>query len=164
MKNEYRIDKKEIMSWQKKLPLTGVNVLLFILWGFIGLIGISMLFVLARNGGRWISWLFAIYFVFASVYSIFFRRFVAAYNRYKMLSKTYGVPEWTRTIEFAEEEIIVSDHTSISRFQYNNIKKITEKNNVIVIFMSNHLLLPLYKDTFVEGNWEACKERIAAKQ
>ena len=164
MPPKVRITKEEIVSWQKKIPQTGANIVLFILWVMIGLIGLYLLIILAQIGGTWIRWFTAVYCIFASVYGVFFRRFVVAVKRYKVLANTYGVPEWTRTIEFAEEEIILTDHTSTSRFQYKNIKKITEKDNFTILFMNDHLVLPLYKDTFVDGNWETCKERIASKR
>ena len=164
MKNQYTITKEEIVSWQKKIPLMGANIVLFILWGVIGLMGLYLLIILAQFGGTWLVWLFAVYCIFVSVYKVFFWRFAVAVKRYKVLANTYGVPEWTRTIEFAEEEIILTDHTSTSRFQYKNIKKITEKDNFIILFMNDQLVLPLYKDTFVEGNWETCKEKIASQQ
>ena len=164
MKNEYKITKEEMVSWAKKMPLRGINIVLIILWGIVGLIGISLFVVLAQNGGKWISWLFAVYCVFASIFKIFFERFIAASNRYKMLSKTFGVPEWTRTIEFTEEEIILTDHTSLTRFQYHNVKEIIEKESLILLVMNNRLVLPLYKNAFVESNWETCKERIASKR
>ena len=65
-----------------------------------------------------------------------------------------------RTIEFLDDEIVLTDHTSVSKFQYSNIEKIKEKNNVVMIFMNHNLALRLYKDAFVEGSWEECKEKI----
>ncbi len=162
MKNEYKITKKEMLSWAKEYPLVGaVNILLFILWGIVGTIGLLMILLFSFvGGGEPTTWFFSVFFIFLSVYKLFFSRYFAIANRYNSLSKTYGVSEWTRTVEFADAEIILSDHTSVTKFTYKNIKKIKEKNNVILIFFNNNIALPLYKDAFTNGSWEECKKKI----
>ena len=161
MKNEYKITKKEMMSWAKEYHLQGTsNIILFILWCILGVCGLIMILLLSLIGGDLINWYLAILFLFLSVFKLFFSRFVVCSNRYKLLSKTYGVTEWIRSAEFTDDEIILCDHTSVTKFKYENIKKIKEKNNVIIIFFNNNLGLRLYKDTFVEGSWEECKEKI----
>ena len=85
-------------------------------------------------------------------------------KRYKLFCTTYGVTEWMRTTEFLDDEIVLTDHTSISKFRYSNIQTIKEKNNVVMIFMNNNMALRLYKDAFVEGSWKECKERILEKK
>ena len=65
-----------------------------------------------------------------------------------------------RTTEFLEDEIVLTDHTSVSKLKYSNIKKIKEKNNIVMIFMNDNMAWRLYKDAFVEGSWEECKNII----
>ncbi len=161
MKNEYKITKELMMSWAKEYHLFGAaNIILFVLWCIVGLIGLGMLILLISIGGEWVHWYLSILFLALSVFKLVFSRFFAVSNRYKLLSKTYGVSEWTRTTEFADDEIIITDHTSVTRFKYDNIKKIKDKNNVVMIFFNNNLAIRLYKDAFVEGSWEECKEKI----
>ena len=161
MKNEYKITKKEMMSWAKEYHLQGAaNIILFILWCVVGAIGLGLIILLSLVGGDWLNWYLAVFFLVLSVFKLVFSRFVVYSNRYKLLSKTYGVTEWIRSAEFTDDEIILSDHTSVTRFRYGNIKKIKEKNNVIMIFFNNNLAVRLYKDAFVEGSWEECKEKI----
>ena len=93
---------------------------------------------------------------------LFLARFFVWSKRYKLYSTTYGVSEWIRTTEFLDDEIILTDHTSVSKLKYSNIKTIKEKGNVVMIFMNNNMALRLYKDAFVEGSWEECKEKINA--
>ena len=69
-----------------------------------------------------------------------------------------------RTTEFLEDEIVLTDHTSVSKLKYSNIKKIKEKNNIVIIFMNDNMALRLYKDAFVEGSWEECKEFLNSKR
>ncbi len=164
MKNEYKITKKLMMSWANEYYLPdAANIIAFVLWCIIGIMGLGLLGILIAIGGKWTTWYFAILFLVLSVYKLFFSRFVFMSNRYKMLSKTYGVDEWIRTAEFADDEIILSDHTSITKFKYSNIKKIKEKNNTVMIFFNDNLSMRLYKDAFVEGTWEECKEMINSK-
>jgi len=149
------------MSWAKEYTLFGwANITVFVLWCLVGVIGISMIILLSIGGGEAINWYLSILFVLLSVFKLFFSRSVVWSNRYKMLAKTYGVSEWTRTTEFADEEIILTDHTSVTKLKYENIKKIKEKGDLILIFLNNNLVIRLYKDAFVEGSWEECKEKI----
>ncbi len=161
MKNEYKITKQEMLSWAKEYHLQGAaNVALFILWSFIGVIGLALVVVYSVCGGDWLDWYLAILFLLLSIFKLFFSRFVALSNRYKLFSKTYGVTEWIRATEFTDEEITVYDHTSVTKFRYENIKKIKEKGNVIMIFFDHNLALRLYKNTFTEGSWDECKEKL----
>ena len=161
MKNEYKISKDHMKSWAKEYHLHGTaNIVLFILWCFFGVIGISGLILSISLRSGW----FAIYMyaliTFVAFFKLFLSRFLVWSRRYKLYSTTYGVTEWTRTIEFLEDEIVFTDHTSVSRLKYSNIEKVKEKDNVVMIFMNHNMALRLYKDAFVEGSWEECKEKI----
>lgn len=161
MKNEYKINKKEMMSWAKEYHLQGAaNIILFILWSIVGVCGLALLVLLTLSGGKWIRWFLAIWLLVLAVFKLFFSRFLVLSNRYKLFAKTYGVSEWIRTTEFADDVIILTDHTSVTKLLYENIKKIKEKNNVVMIFFNNNLAVRLYTDAFVEGSWEACKAKI----
>ncbi len=70
----------------------------------------------------------------------------------------------SRTTEFLDNEIVLTDHTSVSKFKYSNIQGIKEKGNVVMIFMNNNMALRLYKDEFVDGSWESCKKLIFEKK
>jgi hypothetical protein len=124
--------------------------------------GVALLAILVSRGGAWINWYLAILFIVFSVYKLVFSRFVAWANRYRFLSKLYGVSEWIRSTEFTDEEIILTDHNSVTKLRYDHVKKIWEKQNVVMIFFQGNAALRLYKDAFVEGSWEACLEKINA--
>ena len=81
-------------------------------------------------------------------------------NRFKTLARTYGVDEWIKTVEFGDDQITIYDHNNVSVFQYNNIKKIKEKGNNITILLETYVAIRVYKDKFIEGNWEDCKKKI----
>ena len=161
MRNEYKVTKRELMSWAKEYYLPGAaNIILFIFWILVGLMGLSTLILFILAGSDWTYFFMSGLLLLVSVFKLFFSRFLVYSNRYKLCSKTYGVTEWVRSTEFADDAIIISDHTSVSRLRYENIKNIKEKNNVVMIFFNNNLALRLYKDAFVEGTWEECKEKI----
>jgi len=164
MKNECRITKKEMLSWGKDYSLHGLaNVLLFVFWCVVlvgGTVGLVSSICLHQ---RWVYvYVFAI-IVYIGVFKLFLQRFLVWARRYKVYATTYGVSEWIRTTEFSEEEIVITDHTSVSKLRYENITGMTEKKNVVMIFFNHNIGLRLYKDGFVEGTWEACKAMISQK-
>ncbi len=161
MKNQYKITKELMKTWAKEYHLHGAaNVIFFIIWCVLGVIGISgLIFSIALHIGWLAIYIYAILTIIA-VFELFVARFVVWSKRYKLYSTTYGVSEWIRTTEFLDDEIILTDHTSVCKLKYSNIEKIKEKNNVVMIFMNNNMALRLYKDAFVEGSWEECKKKI----
>jgi len=163
MKNQYKITKDLMKTWAKEYHLHGAaNVILFIIWCVLGVIGIAGFILSISLHSEWIvSYIYALFSIIA-FFKLFLARFFVWSNRYKLYSTTYGVSEWIRTTEFLDDEIVLTDHTSVSKFQYSNIKTIKEKGNVVMIFMNNNIALRLYKDAFVEGSWEECKEKINA--
>lgn len=165
MKNEYKITKDLIRSWAREYHLHGAaNIVLFVFWCVAGVIGIlGTIFSIARHADWTVVYLNALIVVIA-VFKLFVQRFLAWSKRYKVFSTTYGVTEWMRTIEFLDDEVILTDHTSVSKFKYANIQTIKEKNNAVLILMNHNMALRLYKDAFVEGSWEACKQMILEKK
>jgi hypothetical protein len=137
---------------------------LFILWCALGVIGLFGLpFSIAMRLDWIIIYIYALVLIIA-IFKLFIQRFVVWSNRYKLYSTTYGVAEWIRTTEFLDDEIVVTDHTTVNRLKYSNIKKIKEKGNVVMILLNNNMALRLYKDAFVLGSWEECKKLILEKQ
>ena len=140
MKNEYKITKDLIKSWAKEYHLHGAaNIFLFILWCVAGVVGLSGLIFTVQLQSDWIVvYLYSLLFAIA-VFKLFIQRFIVWSKRYKLFCTTYGVTEWMRTTEFLDDEIVLTDHTSISKFRYSNIQTIKEKNNVVMIFMNNNI-------------------------
>ena len=108
MRNEYKITKNEMMSWAKEYHLVGkVNIVLFILWCVVGIIGLGEIILLSFVGGDWFDWYISILFLSLAVFKLFFSRFLAISQRYKLFSKTYGVSEWIRATEFTKKSVFV---------------------------------------------------------
>ena len=164
MKNEYKITKDLIKSWAKEYHLHGTaNIFLFILWSVVGVIGFfGLIFSVAMSLDWKIIYLYALMLIIA-IFKLFIQHFIVWSKRYKLYSTTYGVTEWMRTTEFLDDEIVLTDHTSVTKFKYSNIQRIKEKGNVVMIFMNNNMALRLYKDAFVEGSWEECKRILFEK-
>ena len=165
MKNEHKITKELMMSWAKEFYLVRVrDIILAILWSIVALCGLILLLSSYLVGGDALNWLLAFLFLFLATYKLFFGRFVYTAKRYKMFARTYGVGEWLRTIEFLEDEIVVTDHTTVNKLQYHNIKKVIEKGNVVLILFNDNIAFRLYKDAFIDGSWEECKKLLNSKQ
>ena len=165
MINEHKITKELLMSWAKDYYLVRKrDIILFVLWSIVGICGLLLLMPLVVFGGDSLDWVLAILFIFFAVYKLFIGRFVYMSKRYKMFAKTYGVDEWLRTIEFLEDEILLTDHTTVNKLQYRNIKKVIEKGNVVLIVMNDNIAFRIYKNAFVEGSWEDCKKFLNSKQ
>ena len=164
MKNEYKITKDLIKSWAKEYHLHGTaNIFLFIFWCVVGVIGFfGLIFSITMSLDRKAIYLYALTLIIA-IFKLFIHRFIVWSKRYKLYSTTYGVTEWMRTTEFLDDEIVLTDHTSVTKFKYSNIQRIKEKDNVVIIFMNNNMALRLYKDAFVEGSWEECKRILFEK-
>ena len=135
MKNEYKITKDLIKSWAKEYHIYGAaNVFLFVFWCVVGVVGILGMIVFIMLQADWgVICIYAMMLVIA-IFKLFIRRFIVWSKRYKLYSTTYGVTEWMRTTEFLDDEIVMMDHTTVSKFKYSNIQKIKEKNNVVIIF------------------------------
>ena len=125
MKNQYKITKDLMQTWAKEYHLHGAaNVILFIIWCVFGVIGISGLIFSIALHSEWMAiYIYALLTIIA-VFKLFLARFVVWSKRYKLYSTTYGVSEWIRTTEFLDDEIILTDHTSVSKLKYSNIEKI----------------------------------------
>ena len=161
MKNEYKITKDLMKSWAKENHLHGAaNIILFSLWCILGILGTALLIFSITMYRDWFTIYMSALFVFVSVFKLFFARFVFWAKKYKIYCTTYGVTEWMRTIEFADDEIVLTDYTTVSKLQYRNIERIKEKNNTVWIFLNHNTAIRLYKDAFVEGSWEECKQKI----
>lgn len=164
MKNEYKITKKLMKSWANEYHIYGKrNVINFALWCIVGVCGIFMLTIYFFYDNNWLNLYFAFVFLFLSIYKLFFSRFVVLSRRYKLFEKTYGVSEWLRTTEFLDDKIVVTDHTSVMEMKYSQITKSKERSNVVLMFCNNNTAIRVYKDAFVEGSWEECKELINSK-
>lgn len=162
MKNEYKITKALMMSWVKDFPIFTVSTaIIYILYSIAAIIGFILLGTLLAMGGESSDYIVAILILIISLYRLFFSRIVRTVSTYNRLSSMFDATEWVQTVEFCEDKIKVTLHSSNGEYDYRQIKKVVErKNQAFVIFKNG--VLRLYKDAFVEGSWEECKEKLCS--
>ena len=137
MKNEFKITKDEMLSWVKRYYFEGAgNKILFTLHLLLGFIGVTLMILVFQSGADSFSGAVGIAAVVISVYKLFFERKVLMLRRYRMLAKTYGVDEWQRSIEFTDDDILLNDHNSVSRFRYESIRKIKDEGKIVIIVLN----------------------------
>ncbi len=160
MKNEYKITRELMMSWSKSI-VGASTIVVSIMYSIFILLSAGFLVLLALiRSNDWTLWLIWLAVLLFSAYRLFFLRYYFFAKRYKILSKTYGVSEWIRTTEFKDDEIVLTDHNSVCKLKYENIRRINESGNNVIIYFNDNLTTRLYKDAFVEGTWEDCKAKI----
>ena len=166
MKCEYKVTKQLVKSWTREFQFNGAaDVILLILWLLVGLCGIGMIAILSiTRGGDWLDWFLAILLLLLAVFKLFLAPHIISARRYRLMSRLYGVPEWTRTVEFTPDAILLTDHNALTAFRYENITAIRERGNSVIILCKDHLAIRLYKNSFTVGSWNECKALILAKK
>ena len=162
MKNQYKITKELMFSWAKDFPIFTVSTaILYILYSFAALCGFLLLATLLAKGGEESDFIIAILILIISLYRLFFSRIVLTVSTYTRLSNRFNSTEWVQTVEFCEDKIKVSLHNSTGEYSYSQIKKIVERKKQAFIIFKNGVLR-LYKNAFIEGSWEECKQKLTA--
>ena len=165
MRNEYKITKDLMKSWAKEYYKNGgaytARLILLVLVAICE-VGCAVYF-LRFPVYHLLSLAAMVIFLFA-LYCIFLQPKVLYLKRYKMNSKIYGVTEWIRSVDFGDDEITVTDHNSVYKYRYADIKRIKEKNDRVIVFFKFNLAIILYKDAFVTGSWEECKKLLTEKK
>lgn len=157
IKNEYRVTKKVYLSWVAEGMFKGTRLVMTIVW---------CVFALCMGVMAAISYLqgFCILMMLFGIYRAFGRIFVISNRQYKLLAEMYGAEEgWLRTITFEEEEIVLSEGRTTVKYAYKDIIEVQEKDNKIWLKAVDKTVIRMYKDCFVEGTWEECKQLLQAK-
>lgn len=155
--NEYQVTWERYRSWVMELALKGVRLVFMVIWCVVALVCLAFAVSSATSAFRLLYLWLAVF----GVYRAFFRIFVLAKKQYRQLAQSYGRENWTRRIAFEDDGITVSDEEkSTIRFAYSDIVKVREKGNTICLVASDKSFLWLYKDAFVESDWEECKARM----
>ena len=164
MKNEYKVNKALIMSWAREYVLVGVkSYISVVLLSAVLLCGVLMTVLLFFIDAPWYYWAIAILYLLIAAYKLFIARFVLLAKRYKTYAATYGLSEWTRTIELCDNEIVMTDATSRTVIRYENIRRVVEKGSTVILILNDNMGLRLYKDAFAEGDWESCRRYLEAR-
>ncbi len=158
IKNEYQLTKKLYRTWLVENMLKGPQLVMMIIWSVFALCMGVMAVVSYLQG-------FCILMMLFGLYRAFGRIFVIGSRQYKFWAERYGTEEdWTRTITFNEKEIELSEGCITVKYAYEDIVEIKEKENRIWLNARNKTVIRMYRDAFVEGTWEECKQLIQEKQ
>lgn len=153
--NEFKVTWKLYRSWAMENMAKGSRLVMMIIWCVYTLI--CLVFMTIDN-----SAFRSLYFFMAAfgIYRAFFRNFVIARSQYRRLAQNYGEENWTRRIVFEDNGITLTEGNFSLRYDYSNIINIREKGNKIWLEASNKTVLRLYRDAFVESDWDECKSRL----
>ena len=163
MTNRYQVTWERYRSWAVENIWKGRNLFLAVVWSALALVCVLLGIAYAMNSyGIMFP---AVYFLFAVLctYHAFFRVIVAAKAKYRKLGKLYGAENWTREIIFQEDGIRLVEGNIVIQIAYQDIVNLRDKDNKVWIDLANKTVMRMYKDTFVDGDWESCKRRICEK-
>lgn len=82
------------------------------------------------------------------------------WERRQVLSR--GKPN-VSTVELLDDGIHTHSVSGENFLTYNQVKSWTETNNLLVIFVDGRMILPLYKQGFLQGDTESCKALLKEK-
>ncbi len=151
IKNQYEINMKRYLSWGIQSMFSGKRLLFTVFWC---LMAACFLFSCIFSG------FFLFYFIFFcfSLYRAFLRNLILIRAQYKHLAKMHKSDSWIRTVSFEKEAIIVQEGSiQTVTLSYQDIISIEEKDNMVKIKFHTQTILRLYKDCFIQADWESCK-------
>ncbi len=154
MKNEYKVTQKLLRQWLTENMYKGVQLGMNIGWAALGVLCTALMIFQSEGVADYI--LYGALLAFC-LYMAVLRIFPITSAQYKRMAKMYGEENWTRTIDFGDECITLSEGTISAKYEYKDIMRIREKGNKIWLTARNRTVLRLYKDAFIGGNWEECK-------
>ena len=165
MINEYIVTEKRYISWMKRMQITGIYLLYDIFVGILLLLSLSAavyaVFDFKKNQIILPLYLTAI---LTCIYLLLFHIPLMAKIDYYRYSKQMGGSNWNRTVFFDENEIVVEQKKNTQHYDYRSIAKIDDRDNEVWIRFSfgDHLIV--YKDCFLRGSWEDCKDLLQSKK
>lgn len=154
MVNQYRVTRKLFRSWAWENNIKGFRLVMMCMWCLIALMILIAMFLL-----RYISIIYTLFFLFC-LYRAFLRNLVVARVQYRRLATTYGEENWVRTITFNEDGIELSEGKMTARYAYSDIVEIREKQNKIWLIAGNKTVIRLYRDAFINTDWDTCKDLL----
>lgn len=155
IKNEYRVTWKLYKSWlwenKRKPPKSGFTVM----WVIFGMAVTGMAAVFR----------FAPYLIIAFLcfYRAFIRDILAAGRQYAAMEKSYGQKDWIRTIAIDEEQILLQEGNISVNYKYSDISGIKEKGNKVWLMLRDGKVIRMYKDCFVDSDWETCRNLLVQR-
>jgi len=156
IKNEYRVTWKMYKSWLSENRLKSPRLVFAIIWIILGLAGAGMYVAYGSS-------LYLLMVLFC-LYRAFLRDILITKRQYGFMARTYGRKDWLRTIILNEEQIISQEGKISVNYEYSDISELKEKDNKVWLIFKNKTVIRMYKDCFVDSDWEGCRSLIERKR
>ena len=168
MKNEYLVTLNLFLSWAFEGKFKGRWLKFFIMWCAFGLfyLGIALgLRALISYLGYDYTIIFTLFSILSafSFYCAFLRDAIRALGEYERSKKRYK-PLWIRSVEFTEENILLTDSEITLTYGYLDVNTVIDTKKAIVLSLIDGTLIRLYKDKFISSDPASCTAYIEAKK
>lgn len=165
IRNEYTVTKDLYMDWFRENQKKGIQLKITIMWLVILAILIIATVVyivspLSNGPSPWL--LLEVAFFIYSVYHLFFRRKIQTSALYDKMASQLG-ENWTRTIEFYDDVIVVRDGKFEVQYPYSEITSVKDEGRIVYIETETKVVIRLYKDKFSEGDFKLFRRFIESK-
>lgn len=164
IKNEFTVTKDMYLDWGEESRRKGVGGKFRIFW----IVMAAMMFVVSVVVlfGEREYWYYGFYFLALGVVCII--RITVRYKvmlsmQYKKFAKLFGGENWTRTVEFTDDEIITINGNITLKNKYDEIIKMRTAGNKIWLDTDKGSVVRMYKDSFANGSFEELEKLLKAK-
>lgn len=159
MTNRYQVTWKNYRSWAVEKFFTK-RIRLGLILAIILLPSWLYIIYIIKGNLKLLIALFSIFCIASNLYHFFIQPLNREKAQYQRKLQIYGAAGWIREIIFGEEIVLKEGGKDVMSFSYKNIDKIEEKGNQVKIIFNDNTLLRLYKDAFVDSDWDACREKL----
>ena len=168
MKNEYKVTLELFFSWALEGKFKGRRLKFFIMWCSFGVFYLAIalgLRALIKHLGYDYTIIFVLFIALSafSFYCAFLRDIIRAQGEYERSKKRYK-PLWIRSVEFTEENIVLTDGEVTLTYGYLDVDSVTDTKKAAVLSLCDGTLIRLYKDKFVSSDAATCTAYIEKKK
>ena len=165
IRNEYAVTKDLYMEWFKENQKKGIQLKITIMWLVILAILViaTIIYIVSPLSNGPSPWLLLeVAFFMYSVYHLFFRRKLQTMGLYDKMAAQLG-ENWTRTIDFYDDVIVVRDGKFEVQYPYSEIASVRDEGHIVYIETETKVVIRLYKDKFSEGDFKLFRRFIESK-
>lgn len=165
IRNEYAVTKDLYMEWFKENQKKGIQLKITIMWLVILAILViaTIVYIVSPMSNGPSPWLLLeVAFFIYSVYHLFFRRKIETSALYDKMAAQLG-ENWTRTIEFYDDVIVVRDGKFEVQYPYSEITSVKDEGRIVYIETETKVVIRLYKDKFSDGDFKLFRRFIESK-
>ena len=159
MRNEYSVDRRLYRQWVRENAFRGTKLVFFIVWCVLFLVMAGLAVWRFAAGGTAEGVLFLLMAAFC-LYRAFLRDRLFVDRQFEKLSRYYGKGSWTRRIDFEDGGIVLTEEKTRQEIAWDDLLKMTEKDDLIVLRMRTDAAVRLYRSKFTDCEWKDCREKI----